>query len=364
MDLESNGDFGTPLRTASLLNFLFIVRLLLDRGAKIDFCGPYGDALQAAAANGHVSVARLLLEEGANISQRAGFYGTALQAAAYHGHIDMVELLLDWNADIEEEGYAKSALHAAAEGGHQDVMALIMRKKRLPESRMRFAQPSHLRKASQQEQVEVIEFLLQHGFKVNDLGGQSMLPIQMAAKHGSEHVLELLIMAGADVDATELETQAESLSTPTRFCIARNLICSFYSSGSPLAEASRRELSGLAKVRRLLSSGARLPEDVDGRNHLLGQAFRFFNRRTCPESLDDDDDDDVRYPDGQFPCAPSLEYVFSEYYGEETEPMSIIQLAVKAGKVSLVKTLLAKGADPMAGARTDDNAALREAVLG
>ncbi|KAK2039320.1 ankyrin, partial [Colletotrichum somersetense] len=82
MELESSGLFGTPLRTASLLNFHSIVRLLLDKGAKVDFCGPYGDALQAAATNGHISAVRLLLQEGANVNQQAGFYGSALQAAA------------------------------------------------------------------------------------------------------------------------------------------------------------------------------------------------------------------------------------------------------------------------------------------
>lgn len=132
MDLEALGDFGSPLRTASLLNFQSIARLLLDRGAQVDASGPLGDALQAAALNGHVSIVRLLIQEGANINQQSGYYGSALQAAAYHGHLDTVELLIDSNADVDISGYCRSAIHAAAEGGHEDIIMLILRKKQRP----------------------------------------------------------------------------------------------------------------------------------------------------------------------------------------------------------------------------------------
>lgn len=132
MDLEALGDFGSPLRTASLLNFQSIARLLLDKGAQVNASGPLGDSLQAAALNGHISIVRLLIQEGANINQQSGYYGSALQAAAYHGHLDTVELLIDSNANIEISGYSQSAVHAAAEGGHEDIIMLILRKKQRP----------------------------------------------------------------------------------------------------------------------------------------------------------------------------------------------------------------------------------------
>lgn len=132
MDLEALGDFGSPLRTASLLNFQSVARLLLDKGAQVNASGPLGDALQAAALNGHISIVRLLIQEGANVNQQSGYYGSALQAAAYHGHLDTVELLIDSNADVDISGYCRSAIHAAAEGGHEDIIILILRKKQRP----------------------------------------------------------------------------------------------------------------------------------------------------------------------------------------------------------------------------------------
>jgi ankyrin repeat protein len=129
LDLEAEWDFGSPLRTAALLNFQSIVRLLIARGAQVNAKGPLGAALQAAALNGHTSIVRLLIQEGADVNQSTGFYGSALQAASFHGHLDTVKLLIDSNADIYVRGYASSAMDAAARGGHEDVVVLILRKR-------------------------------------------------------------------------------------------------------------------------------------------------------------------------------------------------------------------------------------------
>ncbi|KZL66376.1 ankyrin repeat domain-containing protein [Colletotrichum tofieldiae] len=128
MDVEAEGDFGSPLRTASLLNYQSLVRLLLDKGAQIDSYGPFGDSLQAAALNGHTSIVRLLIQEGAKVDQKTGFYGSALQAAAYHGHANAVELLLDAQGEICGPEVVEDAFHAAAEGGHQGIITLMLRK--------------------------------------------------------------------------------------------------------------------------------------------------------------------------------------------------------------------------------------------
>ncbi|KAK2744182.1 multiple ankyrin repeats single kh domain-containing protein [Colletotrichum kahawae] len=127
MDLEAQGDFGSPLRTACLLNHLSIARLLLDRGAQINATGPLGHALQAAALRGNSAMVKILVHEGADFYQKSGSYGSALQAAAYHGHLDTVDLLLDacWQGEALQ---AAEALQSAAEGGQPDVLMLISRR--------------------------------------------------------------------------------------------------------------------------------------------------------------------------------------------------------------------------------------------
>lgn len=128
MDIEANGDFGSPLRTAALLNYQSTVRLLLDKGAQIGACDPFGDSLQAAALNGNSYIVRLLIDEGAPVNQETGFYGSALQAAAYHGHSDNVQVLLHARADIYQPGLCKDAFEAASRGGQDHVAELLQQK--------------------------------------------------------------------------------------------------------------------------------------------------------------------------------------------------------------------------------------------
>ncbi|ROW04889.1 hypothetical protein VMCG_04769 [Cytospora schulzeri] len=129
MEIDRQGTFGTPLRTACLLNCVSIVRLILARGADInDHCGLMGDALQIAAAKDHTSIVKLLVEEGVSLNQETGFHGTALQAAAFLGQRGAVETLLDAGADVNAEGISRDALHAAAEGGHPDIIVMMLRK--------------------------------------------------------------------------------------------------------------------------------------------------------------------------------------------------------------------------------------------
>ena len=126
LDIEHEGQFGSPLRSASLLGHESTVRLLLNRAAKASASSSIGNALEAAAMNGHVSIVNSLLQEGVDANIQSGSYGTALQAAAYRGHSKIAELLLDARANVYIPGITKDAFHAAAEGGHENVIRLFL----------------------------------------------------------------------------------------------------------------------------------------------------------------------------------------------------------------------------------------------
>ncbi|KAL2674235.1 hypothetical protein Neosp_012686 [[Neocosmospora] mangrovei] len=127
MSIETEGQFGSPLVTASLLNRQAIVMVLIQLGANVNAKGAFGTALNIAAMKGHTSIVKLLLQSGATFFRGGGgVHGSILQAAAFHGHFDIVELLLDAGADDSTGGYTKDALHAAIEGDHADIVLLLL----------------------------------------------------------------------------------------------------------------------------------------------------------------------------------------------------------------------------------------------
>jgi tetratricopeptide (TPR) repeat protein len=123
---DENG--RTPLFMAAERGYERVVKLLIDKGAKINaqdgFCG---NALQAASTGGHEQVVKLLLDKGAKVNAQGGDYGNALQAASFRGHDQVVKLLLDKGADINAQGGAYgNALQAASLEGHEQVVKLLL----------------------------------------------------------------------------------------------------------------------------------------------------------------------------------------------------------------------------------------------
>ncbi|KAL0934979.1 multiple ankyrin repeats single kh domain-containing protein [Colletotrichum truncatum] len=126
------------------------------------------------------------------------------------------------------------------------------------------------------EQQKVIDFLLQQGAAPNDLGGQRMFPIQVAAKYCSGKILESLISAGADASLTGLDlAPGQVLREDTYPSHAEARRYHFSSANTALFEAAGRTASA-SHVRTLLLSGVTLPEDTDGKDRLLFQALQYI----------------------------------------------------------------------------------------
>ncbi|KAM0391266.1 hypothetical protein ACHAPZ_011498, partial [Fusarium culmorum] len=126
IDIEAEGKFGSPLRSASLQGDLRMVRRLLELGSDPTAKCSKGDALQAACSKGHISIVELLIAHGAEVSQQGPPRGSPIQAAAYHGHESVVKLLIEKDARIYCGTYKfKDALHAAVRGGHDEIAAFL-----------------------------------------------------------------------------------------------------------------------------------------------------------------------------------------------------------------------------------------------
>jgi ankyrin repeat protein len=122
-------DGFTALHFASYFGQPHAVRLLLEKGAKVDAVASNPTQvmpLHSAASARNLEAARLLLEHGAppNARQQGGW--VPIHAAALNGDRDMVALFLTHQADVQianDEG--KTAAMVAREKGHSQIAAVL-----------------------------------------------------------------------------------------------------------------------------------------------------------------------------------------------------------------------------------------------
>lgn len=160
----------TPLSLAASDGDTEIVRLLLEKGANVNFRHPLGGGtpLTDAAMPGHTEIVRLLLEKGADINAKDEYMGyTALMNAAFAGRTETMRLLVEKGAGVNDKaGDGSTPLH----------IALILCR------------------------TETVKLLLEKGADVNAKDNNGSTPLMFAITCPTE-IAKLLIKKGADVNA-------------------------------------------------------------------------------------------------------------------------------------------------------------------
>ncbi|KAK8022524.1 ankyrin repeat-containing protein [Apiospora rasikravindrae] len=177
-DLDPNArdaDGSTVLGIAVKAGRRQICETLLAAGADASLATEYSmNALEVALWLGgdHLDIARLLVTNGvATQNPGGGYYGRALHAAVIRGYTDILKLMLEHGADPNTTSpLYGTALRAAAYGCH----------------------------------IEVCKLLIEAGADVNL--GDNLTPLAVAVsneKEGGEALTELLLSAGADINARD-----------------------------------------------------------------------------------------------------------------------------------------------------------------
>jgi len=185
-------DGTTPLIWAAHNGDSEIGKLLISAGANVKATNRYGvNALVEAATIGDVAMMEVLLKAGADPNATYGAGETPLMLAARTGNINAVKLLLDRgvnvNAADEFKGYTP-LLFAATENQPEVARLLIEHGADVNAPSRRFEFGS-LKEASGGALMERAE------------GG--MTPLQYAAREGNVETGQVLIAAGANVNAPE-----------------------------------------------------------------------------------------------------------------------------------------------------------------
>jgi ankyrin repeat protein len=209
----------TPLMYAGAVGSLDAMKLLVDAGADVNAKNTF-DATALMWAAGHIEKVRLLLAKGADVKARSKLGRTPLMLAAFHdGGSEIVRLMIEKGADVsarDKDGI--SVIEAAATVNDAETVRLLLAKAADANSKDAAGLTPLIQAASNgNRNAEVVRLLLEHGADVNAVSVDVLdtakngplalgyfTPLLFAAPFGNFETVELLVGAGANVNAKDV----------------------------------------------------------------------------------------------------------------------------------------------------------------
>jgi ankyrin repeat protein len=329
-------DGTTALHWAVRADDVETVRLLLRAGADANAATREGvTPLALAAINGSLAATEILLEAGANANAVLPEGETVLMSAARTGRPDVLEALLRQGADLNarENWYGETALIWAAAENHSEAIKVLVthgadvngRSKPLDFARRRNGQSilplgswTPLMYAARQGALEAVDTLAALGADLNLTDPDGATALVLAIINANYDVAAALVEKGADPNIADKEARMAALYAAVdmdRLAIGH---------GRPNPKPSG-ELSAVDLIKVLLAHGAdanaRLAAPLLQRHHTAGDRA----------------------------------------LGEGSTPF---MRAAKSGDVTVMRLLLAAGADPKLAQPNQANALMLAAGRG
>ncbi|XP_027695128.1 ankyrin repeat and SAM domain-containing protein 6-like [Vombatus ursinus] len=174
---------NTALQFAAAGGYEPLVRFLLRKGASVNSRNHYGwSPLMQAARFGHTNVLHILLENGADINAQNRLGASVLTMASRGGHLSAVKLLLETGAFVDNyDHFNHSVLEDGNKGDLPDITALMI--------------------AAQHGHEAVVHLLVEWGADANySVKTMGWSPLMLAALNGRVSVAQQLVDKGANPD--------------------------------------------------------------------------------------------------------------------------------------------------------------------
>ena len=238
----------SPLYLAAEYNQLKCLKTLVKTNS-IDWLMRRNDrwdntAIHIASSSGNLDIVIALIEAGAQIDNKNEDEQTPVHLAAKHGQLKVLKYILghDRYSVNDEDFESQTALHLASSGGHHDIVQELIRAGADIHARNSYLW-SPLACAAAQGWVKCTSHLIKVNklimkYPYNDFSytkvGASLetqdrnknTPLHLAAKHGHDGVVQLLIDHGADLTAVNLNDNnpiSEAISRGNQDVILRIL---------------------------------------------------------------------------------------------------------------------------------------------
>ena len=201
----SQRDQRTLVMLAAVLADLRLLRALITRGVDVNRRHAGLTPLLAAtrdSLHGRPEAVMTLLANGADARATDAEGRTPLHFAALLADPEVAALLLDGNAEIDacnRDGY--SALGVACESGNWRMARFLLDRKAKPEPAG--GQPALLAAVGGDDDTAGLVLLVKHKAAVNARGRLGRTALMKACLAGNLHLVDALLVAGADIDARD-----------------------------------------------------------------------------------------------------------------------------------------------------------------
>ena len=216
---DVNATENSPLKSAiESAHGGHFVPILLEAGAEVNGpgCSPLVWAIQSKQ---HEQLVPILLGAGADVNGDATHRKSPLTAAVEIGDVYLVERLLALGAEVNVT-YGETALEAAISGKRLEMIQVLLSAGADPNGASEYAGPGTLLSVPVMKgDIKLVEALLSFGVNANNYHHQDGLDpawvsnaLPIAAQSGNKDMVQLLLDAGAAVDASYLNIDTDASS--------------------------------------------------------------------------------------------------------------------------------------------------------